>query len=249
MNIESILKKLGFSDNEVKVYLANLELNQSSAQKIARAAGVPRTTAYSLLEGLVKRGVVAKTLDNNKTRFVAEPPAKLLSTLTTIETELKQALPQLEARYNKGNKKPKILFYEGRAAAQKVYDDTLSEKPDEILEWNTNQYFSFEKYPVDPAYISKRVKLGIKAKRIAGEGSMWDKKHKKYDRSELSETLILPKDKFWPDIEVNIYNNKVAFLNYAEEMSLIIESKAIAEAMRQAYQLSWIGAESIEVNN
>ena len=52
---------------------------------------------------------------------------------------------------------------------------------------------------------------------------------------------------FWPGIEVNIYGDKVAFLNYAENMSVIIESKAIAKAMRQAYHLSWIGAKSVEV--
>jgi hypothetical protein len=58
----------------------------------------------------------------------------------------------------------------------------------------------------------------------------------------------VPKDKFWPGIEVNIYNNKVAFLNYAEKMSVIIESPAIAEAMRQVYELSWRGAEIIRTN-
>jgi hypothetical protein len=47
---------------------------------------------------------------------------------------------------------------------------------------------------------------------------------------------------FNPKIEVNIYNNKIAFMNYAENMSVIIESKPIADAMRQAYELSWLGA-------
>ena len=37
-------------------------------------------------------------------------------------------------------------------------------------------------------------------------------------------------------------------MNYAENMSVIIESKPIADAMRQAYELSWKGAESIALN-
>ena len=48
-------------------------------------------------------------------------------------------------------------------------------------------------------------------------------------------------------VEVNIYNDKVAFMNYADEMSVIIENKAIAEAMRQAYELSWRGAKANEI--
>jgi len=39
----------------------------------------------------------------------------------------------------------------------------------------------------------------------------------------------------------------VAFLNYAEDMSVIIESKPIADAMRQAYELSWRGAKMLGV--
>lgn len=70
----------------------------------------------------------------------------------------------------------------------------------------------------------------------------WDEKHRYLDKKELAETRIVPKENFNPRIEVNIYNNKVAFLNYAENMSVIIESPAIAEAMKQAYELSWKGA-------
>ena len=224
-------------------------MGQSSAQQIAKNANLPRTSVYSVLQTLVKRGVVGKTLVRGKTRFLAESPGKLLSLLEQMKTDLKEALPELEARFNKNEKKPKILFYEGKGAVQKVYDDTLVEKPDEILEWNTDSYFDFEKHQVDPAYIAKRMELNIKAKRIAGEGSKWHTKHKHYDDSELSETVIIPRDVFWPEIEVNIYNNKIAFLNYAEEMSVIIESKAIAEAMRQAYELSWIGAKQVEIDD
>jgi sugar-specific transcriptional regulator TrmB len=244
MYINQILEKLGFSPNETKVYLAGLESGISSAQLIAQKSGVKRTTAYSVLSYLVNRGVVAKTKIKGKTRFVAEPPQRLLTLINELEHGIKEALPQLEAIYNKQETKPKITFYEGAAAIQKVYDDTLIEKPEEILEWNTNKYF--ERFPKDHDYIKKRITAGIKAKRIGGKGSVWDTKHKYLDTKELSETEIVPKELFWPEIEVNIYNNKVAFMNYADNMSVIIESKAIADAMRQAYNLSWIGAKSIE---
>lgn len=136
--------------------------------------------------------------------------------------------------------KPKITFFEGENAIHSVYEDTLKEKPQEILEWNTDAFF--ERFPKEYGYIKKRVALHIKARRIAGKGSQWDSTHRHLDEKELSETIIVPKEKFWPEIEVNIYNDKVAFMNYAENMSVIIESKAIADAMRQAYELSWQGA-------
>ncbi|KKU48796.1 hypothetical protein A3H10_01570 [Candidatus Uhrbacteria bacterium RIFCSPLOWO2_12_FULL_46_10] len=245
MTIDNILNQLGFSTNEAKVYLAALSTGLASAAQIAKKAGLQRTTTYSVLDYLVRRGIVGQSKVRGKTRFVAEPPEKLLTLVGDIQAGLKKALPELEALYNKKGTKPKILFFEGKEAIQNVYDDTLREKPKEILEWNTDAYF--ERFPKDHAYIAKRMELGIRARRIAGEGSVWQKKHQGYDRAELSETVIVPKDQFWPMVEVNIYNDKVAFMNYADEMSVIIENKAIAEAMRQAYELSWRGAKANEI--
>jgi predicted transcriptional regulator len=245
MNINHLLLQLGFSKNGGKVYLAALEVGLASAQQIARAAGVRRTTAYSVLAELVDRGVIGQSKVRGKLRFLTEPPDKLLALVAHTHTQLKEALPQLEARYNAKNVKPKITFYEGAEAIQNVYDDTLREQPAQILEWNTNAYF--ERFPKNHNYIDKRVKLGIKARRMAGEGSVWHVKNQKYDSIELSETLIVPKEHLWPAIEVNIYNNKVAFLNYAENMSVIIESPAIANCMRQVYELSWRGAQTLAI--
>lgn len=243
MHINQLLTKLGFSQNESKIYLAALESGLSSAQDIASRAGIKRTTGYSVLSYLVNRGIVGKSKIKGKTRFLAEPPERLLTLINELEKGIKQALPELSAIYNKNETKPKITFYEGDSAIQNIYEDTLKEKPEEILEWNTNAYFEGQA-DVDPHYIQKRVSLNIKARRIAGKGSKWDSKHRYLDAKELSQTTIVPKELFDPKIEVNIYNNKVAFLNYAENMSVIIESKPIAEAMRQAYELSWKGAKN-----
>lgn len=247
MGLETILNQLGFSKNEAKVCLAALQLGLSSAQEIAKKAGLKRTTTYSVLGYLVSRGVVGKSEVRGKARYLAAPPDKLLAIASELQSSVKKALPELAALYNKSETKPKIIFYEGDEAIQNVYDDTLREKPAEILEWNTNAYF--ERFPKTHNYIDKRVALNIRARRMAGSGSIWQAKHKPYDKAELSETIIVPRELFWPEIEVNIYNNKVAFMNYAENMSVIIESKPIADAMRQAYELSWRGAKTIEVKN
>jgi sugar-specific transcriptional regulator TrmB len=245
MQIHLLLHKVGFSSNESRIYLASLETGLASAQDIARKAGVKRTTGYSVLASLVSRGVVGKTKVRGRTRFLAEPPQRLLTLLTELEQGITEAMPELTAIYNKNEAKPKITFYEGEGAVWNVYLDTLKEKPSVILMWNNQEFF--DKFKGNN-YIPQRVALGIGAKRIAPKGSTWDLVNRHRDDKELSETLIVPKSVFDPHIEVNIYNNKVAFLNYAENMSVIIESKPIADAMRQAYHLSWLGAQQISTN-
>jgi sugar-specific transcriptional regulator TrmB len=247
MKLDQLLTKLGFSANEAKIYLAALESGLSSAQDIAERAGVKRTTGYSVLSYLVNRGVVGKTKVKGKTRFLAEPPERLLTLINEIESGIKDALPELNAIYNKKETKPKITFYEGSDAVWKVYEDTLQEKPEVILMWNNQEFFEKFQDHKYATYIPQRVSLGIGARRIAPKGSTWDLVNRHRDAKELSTTVIVPKEIFDPHIEVNIYNNKVAFMNYAENMSIIIESKAIADAMRQAYELSWKGAQDLSV--
>ncbi|MSU75838.1 MAG: hypothetical protein EXS55_04985, partial [Candidatus Magasanikbacteria bacterium] len=198
MALDKLLQQIGFSKNEAKVYLAALESGPAAAQDIAKQAGLARTTVYSVLEYLVKRGVVGKTTKQGKTRFLADPPEKLLSLINDLRTQVEKSLPQLEAVYNKSETKPKIYFYEGKGAIRKAFDDTLEVKPAEILMWNTDSYFDFERYGLDPDYIQKRIKLGIHAKRIAGEGSVWHTKNKPHDAQELSKTTVVPRQLFWP---------------------------------------------------
>ncbi len=248
MNVQQLLQNLGFSRNEVAVYLAALGLGEASAAAIAKRAKLKRTSAYPILEALINRGVVSTTKQRGKTRYQSQPPVTLLALVSGLATQLEAALPELDALYQESNSaKPRVTFYEGPEAIQNVYDDTLREQPAEILEWNTDRYF--ERFPRNHNYIDKRVALGMKARRMAGAGSRWHLAHRKYDDIELSETLIVPAEQFSPDIEVNIYSNKVAFLNYAEDMSLIIESPAIAHAMKQAYELSWQGGKQVEVQS
>jgi sugar-specific transcriptional regulator TrmB len=247
MQIAQTLLKLGFSANEAKVYLAALELGTASAQDIAQKAGIKRTTGYSVLSYLVNRGVIGKTKVKGKTRFVAEPPSRLLMLAKEVEEGLKSSLPELEGIYNKSSVKPKITFFEGIEGIKNVFEDTLREKPKEILMWLSDDYFK-DLPGYSGNYIKERVKLNMHARRIAPAGSIWIRKNKVKDKEELSKTVAVPPEMMNIGIEVNVYNNKLAFMNFREKIGIIIESKAIADAMRQAYELSWKGALGLGLN-
>lgn len=249
MQLEKLLQQIGYSKNEAKVYLASLEFGLSSAQEIAVRAGLPRTTVYSVLQYLADKGVVAKTMVKGKTRFVAEPPERLISSLSELHKKVEASMPELQAIYNKKENKPKILFFEGEEAVQKVWDDASLENPEEILEWSADNYFKFDKYAADLGHVKKNINLKIKTKRIVGKDVHSDVDQNEKGADDLLNTAIVPREKFNPSVEVSIYNNKVAFVNFEEQMSVIIHNKPIADAMRQAYELSWAGAKIEEDKN
>ncbi|MCX6779104.1 MAG: hypothetical protein NTU97_02645 [Candidatus Magasanikbacteria bacterium] len=58
--IKKSLAELDFSPNEIKIYLALTALGEAPASKIAKKAGLPRTTAISILDKLTEKSFFSK---------------------------------------------------------------------------------------------------------------------------------------------------------------------------------------------
>jgi sugar-specific transcriptional regulator TrmB len=232
---ELILTNLGLSPNEAKIYLAALESGSASAQRIAQKAKIKRTTAYSVLEAMVKKDFILKTDKEGKAKYLAQNPKDLAERFKTYQKSFENVLPELEAIHNKKEVKPKVLFFEDTEGILKVYEDTLKEKPAEIMEFNTSEIFkAFDTFPLD--YVEERKKKNIRALRIGPDDEKY-REHAKLDKEELSETKLIKN--FDIPLEINIYNNKVAFMSYADKIGLIIESEGIAKSMKKIYELLW----------
>lgn len=232
---EIILTNLGLSPKEARIYLASLETGVASAQTIAKKAQIKRTTAYAVLETLAEKGFVLKTQKEGVIKFIAENPKNIAEKFKAFQKSWENNLPELEAIYNKKQVKPKVLFFEGKEGILKVYEDTLQEKPKEIMMFTTSEIFkTFDEFPFE--YVTKRKKQNIHALRIGPKDAMYSQ-HAKLDVEELSETKLLKN--FDIPIEINIYNNKVAFMSYADKIGLIIESEGIAKSMKKIYELLW----------
>ena len=60
MDVELIdrLKNLGFTENEAKIYVGLLSLNEATAREIHEFTHVPRPKIYSVLNRMAKKGYV-----------------------------------------------------------------------------------------------------------------------------------------------------------------------------------------------
>lgn len=118
--LKSKLHEFGLSDKESNVYLAMLELGPSSAQDIAKKAGVNRATTYVMLESLKRRGLMSSVERGKKILFAAESPEHLISVVESeVQTargrkeRLESVMPQFMALFNAIEDKPKVRFFEG----------------------------------------------------------------------------------------------------------------------------------------
>src|SRR3989338_3364412 len=102
MNLE-ILKKIGLSDGEIKVYAAILDIGATSLNKIHEKVGIDRRNIYDILNKLIERGLVSYIEENGKRVFKIANPDKILSyieekrsTLDQVKEEIEIVIPQIQ---------------------------------------------------------------------------------------------------------------------------------------------------------
>ena len=121
------LKSSGLSENEAKVYLAALELGETSVYRLAKKSGVKRTTTYLAVESLKEKGLMSGYNRNNVTICYAENPKKITDHLEKKKRSLDKIMPELLAFTNLIDKKPKIQTVSASKGALKNIGPPLDE--------------------------------------------------------------------------------------------------------------------------
>src|SRR6056297_162154 len=76
--LEAKLKDIGFTEKEAKFYMELLRIGPQVVSVIAKRIGVNRTTAYSVLNSLEKKGVISSYEKSGTKQFVANDPNTLI---------------------------------------------------------------------------------------------------------------------------------------------------------------------------
>jgi sugar-specific transcriptional regulator TrmB len=233
MNIEGVLKKSGFSEKEIEVYLALLRLGSSIVSDIAKRAGINRSTTYVVLDALAKRGLVSITERRGVKVYNSISPEQLVQYLegtakqyTELAGAARELLPKLKLETAKQELSPKVRFFEGAEGMRTVYEDALTSL-ETIRAYASNVT---QEGTVPERFYDRLAKKNIKVKMIFPETS---------EIQELTKGnhAALARPAFSPDI--SIYDNKIVFMSPINKFALVIESPDLAEALKKAFDLSW----------
>jgi len=246
LDLKKTLEYIGFSEKEVQVYLALLELGKGTVTEISRKAGINRPTGYHILASLSAKELVRVSGKEPKQEYVAESPDQiekmLLKKIENDQIYIKEArkiIPELKSIHNVADR-PKVLFYEGREGMEKVYEDTLtSTEPIRAYASVENMHAGLPGY--FPEYYKRRAGKGIAIRAIVPD-SETGRERKSLDNKEMRETALVPTSAFDFIPEINIYDNKVMIASWREKLGIIIKSAEIADAMKKIYELAWAEA-------
>lgn len=234
-----VLTQIGLSEVQAKIYLYLIRYGQQTPTEIAKGISENRTTVYSAAERLEKLGVISQKDRGKISAYVPNHPSALerlaerrLRNAAKQAKNLEGNLPSLINYYNEHQNEPGATTFYGREGVKMIYD--------KIVAAGETFYFVRSRYdekavPEDlEAHKKARVAAGIRAENITpSEFSTYAREsEQKWD----VERTFLPPDNYDSPVEIDIFGDNVAFINYAKDgMSTLIESPEIADAMRQFF--------------
>jgi len=119
--LEKYLQEIGLNEKEAAVYLALLQYDNASVIDLAIKTKINRSTTYTVLESLAKKGLVSETTVGKKTRYQAEPPERLETyverqkiILEEHSKRLKDIIPQIKGVQRETGEKPIVKYLDGR---------------------------------------------------------------------------------------------------------------------------------------
>ncbi|MFZ2193073.1 MAG: helix-turn-helix domain-containing protein [Candidatus Moraniibacteriota bacterium] len=244
--IEKISKALNLSIYEAKIYIALQQNGPLLIKTLSRHAEIPRTTIYTPLQKLLKRGFASKTVFGKRTYYSAIQPEYLLGFIDEQKNLLQQTILELnglgkiqseknnfETTFHSGINGIKTagLFFLHNTKEKTWYSfenlDLITEKVS----------FEFETF-----YIKERVARKIKSKMILSfsEKSFISNNFLKNDIKDLRETVLLSQNQYPFQTTVVATKGLALLINPNENpFALLIRNKHLADTFITIHKCLW----------
>ncbi|MFH1218722.1 MAG: helix-turn-helix domain-containing protein [Candidatus Peregrinibacteria bacterium] len=250
------LCQIGFTENEATVYMELLKLGPQAVSTIANKVGLNRTTTYSVLKSLEKRGVVSHYNNSSIKYFVADDPNSIVGyldrkcrTYDYYRGQLLSAIPKFRSLdKNIAFKRPIVTYYDGVEGVKHVMHDALDAKGEVFA------YIAFPKWFKlglkdflleyrDIRIFTKKVPLSVIAPDTKEVRAFFDENYAK--NNDMTKILYVSNEDHGKcfENEMLIYDDKVVIigLNKGDEYGVVVQNKQIATMNRMIFGVAWQG--------
>lgn len=240
-DITPILSSLGLQDSEISTYLKALENGPSTVVELSKLTKYSRQGSYTAIESLSERGLMASVVRGKKKLYVAEPPSKLLAYAKRRDEEmhdrvkdLERLVPELELQ--SGGERPIVRMFEGKDGLRAIIEDMKNATEGNSVE--ITDVNAMKKVLSDEDLENMRKTISKKGTKVRGiyAGTIGTK------NPTAAERNLLPAKYSNFKSNIGIYGDKIALVTFEGKMhSVLVESKALAKALRILFELAFKG--------
>jgi HTH-type transcriptional regulator, sugar sensing transcriptional regulator len=232
MNTEKTLENIGFSPNEIKVYLTLNDHGSLKAGKISKLAKIDRSSAYNALKLLLEKGMVSHVSIGKVKWFQATGPKRILDYLREQEEDVKEILPDLQDRHKRSKVEGQVRLFKGIKGIKTIFLD--------IARTGENNYV----FGSEGQFSEKMETFAHQFDRIKKEKSIKTQLLIRKGRKEIGSKKY-SEHRFIADVEespavTNIYGDKIAIIIWTDDPEgIIIENKEAAKAYKSYFDFMW----------
>ncbi len=241
----SILKKIGLTENEIKIYLTLLKIGASTAYDISQKAGIYRVHVYDKLEQLMDKGLVTHIYKGAKKYFQASSPEKIRQYLEDKkrevelqEQEIERILPELKAFTLLPREDTRVEVFKGTEGLKYFLKDIIKTAKKEVLITGIDDAKYNEALPV----FMQQYFRDLRSKKIQERVITVKKKGVFMFGKELAPATqyrFLEEKQFNPT-NTFVYCNKVVIVSWGTPVTAImIENAGISETYRNHFEHLW----------
>lgn len=244
---EELLREIGLSHNEARVYEALLQIGETSVQAISLKSKVHRRNVYDSLNKLMEKGLASEVFVKGEKNFKAINPRRLLELLKEKEERVNKLLPEMQLKYESVEEKEEAYLYRGIEGFKNYLQDILKTR-------ETVYFIGAKAFWLDerlqhflPRFQRERTKLGIKFMHLFD----YEVKEQKPEMLELvgKPYKFLPKQYSSPTA-VDIFGDYVVtFVGVKpgkleeEPLMFVMKSKKLADGYKKFFQFMWDNCE------
>jgi len=231
-----ILEDLGFTNAEIKVYLALLELGLSTAGPIIEKSGLQSSVVHMTLNKLVNKGFISFVKEGQRNHYQATDPKHISDYIDEKKKQFEQLLPDLMLKQQMGKEKSEVTTFRGIKGIRELLH--------ELLEAGGKEHHTFgsakESLMMGDAfwisYHKKRAARGITAKLLFNQSLKKWTDINKYPKAKYKFT----DQGFEPLTETIIRNDKIGIILWTEiPIGILIHNKVAAQSYDKFWEIMW----------
>src|SRR3989344_926495 len=239
MDLE-VLRKIGLSEGEIKVYKALLELGATSINNIHEKVGIDRRNIYDILNKLIEKGLVSYIEENRRKVFKISNPDKILSYieekksgLDDVRGEVIKIIPAMQDIFKSKKQELFAEIFKGAEGIKAVWDDMLSY---DAIYWIGSGLYVPQRFP---AYWNEWNQRRIKRK-VGSFHLFRYEKRKEVDKSLFPTGKFLPREFSGNPTVTVTYGDKVAQMLLGKNIYVfVIQSRELAENYKGYHKFLW----------
>lgn len=231
----------GVDRTRASALVALMSLGSAGPAEVARAAQIPRSTAYGVLDALVRDGLATATRSGRCRRFSANGPQALLELPRRQEQRLRELMPDLLQLAAATVDRPRISIHEGAEGIRRVNEELLTTREGEYryIAGATDIVASLgEAYLRD--WVRRRVALKIRCRSIRvrsreldlpvlGHGTRWLREVRYIDRLPTGGLA-----------QIYVFDRRVGVISTrAEGWGMLIDSPETAAVFDLMWRTLW----------